>query len=167
MSDNLTLYLSSSHLLLKAMSTNYQLYDINTQINRVQSQVTELIKPQEGISGSVEVVELLTELVRLTQKKERISSQVNSSLVESILKLLEMIDNLLLSTKEDSTELRICQQHLQSIIEFARSCQMLDFSSLNVEIYRIVNLCRQKQNPYWDNIALSLSRLLSIAGSQG
>lgn len=76
-----------------------------------------------------------------------------------------MIDNLLLSTKEDSTELRICQQHLQSIIEFARSCQMLDFSSLNVEIYRIVNLCRQKQNLYWDNMANSLLKLSNLSES--
>lgn len=76
MSDNLTLYLSSSHLLLKAMSTNFQLYDINTQINRVQSQVTELIKPQEGISGSVEVVELLTELVRLNKKRRGLAAKL-------------------------------------------------------------------------------------------
>lgn len=167
MSDNLTLYLSSSQVLLKAMSTNFKLYDINAQINNIQSKVGDLIKAKEELSNSVEIVTLVTELLKLNKQKERINGSVNSGLVESISILLKMINNLLLNTNEDATEISVCQKHLQSINEFASSCDQLDFSSLVVDINRIVNKCREKKKPYWDNIALSLSRLLSIAGSQG
>lgn len=115
----------------------------------------------------MEIVTLVTELLKLNKQKERINATVNSELVESISILLKMINNLLLNTNEDATEISICQKHLQSISEFASSCDQLDFASLAVDIYRIVNICREKKKSYWDNIALSLSRLLSIAGSHG
>ena len=91
MSDNLTLYLSSSQVLLKAMSTNFKLYDINAQINNIQSKVGDLIKAKDELSNSVEIVTLVTELLKLNKQKERINGSVNSDLVESISILLKMI----------------------------------------------------------------------------
>lgn len=167
MSDNLTLYLSSSQVLLKAMSTYFKLYDINAQINNIQNQVSDLIQAQEGINNSVEIVTLVTELLKLNKQKERINNLVNSGLVESISILLKMIDNLLLNTNEEATELSVCQKHLQAIYDFSSTCDYLDFSTLIVDIYRIVDACREKKKNYWDNIAQSLSKLLSLSANRG
>ena len=165
MSDNLALYLSSSQALLKAMSTYFRLYDINAQINHIQSQVTDLIKSHESISSSVEILDLLTELIKLNKQKERNNTQVNISLVESISILLKMIDNLLLSTNANSTELQVCQKHLHSICEFVLSCQIHDFVTIYADMSRVMNSCYDKKNPYWDNIAISISKLLNLADS--